>query len=207
MSNVAGVGATLRALRKARGMTLNDVAAVSGIPRSTLSRIETGQNSPTLDNLNELGRALDVDIVELLARPSADDPAHRTGRRSVNRLTEGKVIELGGKSLRYLNTDLLAKKFTPIVATITTETLEAFGPLMHHAGDEFLYVLEGELAFHSDTYAPVILKAGEALYFDASMGHAYVAHGGPCVTLSICETTRPSETIEASPTVSGKKKA
>lgn len=65
---------------------------------------------------------------------------------------------------------------------------------MRHAGEEFLYVIEGELELHTEYYAPLILRAGESTYFDSRMGHAYIAHGKtPCRALSVCTLARPED--------------
>ncbi len=112
--------------------------------------------------------------------------AEQQGRRSLNRLGDGELIEMSNHTLRYLSTDLLSKQVTPILCEYRARTLEEFGDFMHHAGEEFLFVLEGAVELHTEYYAPVILKAGESIYFDSRMGHAYLAHGpGVCRALSI----------------------
>jgi quercetin dioxygenase-like cupin family protein len=59
--------------------------------------------------------------------------------------------------------------------------------MIRHSGEEFAYVLEGEIEFHTEFYAPVRLKPGESVYFDSGMGHAYLAASdGPCRILSVC---------------------
>ena len=87
----------------------------------------------------------------------------------------------------YHAQDLLEKRAAPLIATIRARTLEEFGEYHRHEGEEFLFVLEGELALHTDTYAPVCLKKGESIYFDSEMGHAYIcASEGACQILLIC---------------------
>ena len=67
------------------------------------------------------------------------------------------------------------------------EFTDEFGGLIRHSGEEFIYILEGEVEFHTDFYAPVRLKQGESVYFDSSMGHAFLAASeGPCRLLSVC---------------------
>ena len=70
----------------------------------------------------------------------------------------------------------------------TLEEFKAeFGDLIRHPGEEFAYVLMGEVAFHSELYAPVVLKAGDSIYFDSEMGHAYLkAAEGPCRLVATC---------------------
>src|SRR3546814_3333393 len=69
-------------------------------------------------------------------------------------------------------------------------SIEEFGEFHRHDGEEFVYVLDGELAFYSDSYTPAYLKAGDSIYFDSGMGHAYVAVGDvPCRILSVFSTS------------------
>ena len=62
----------------------------------------------------------------------------------------------------------------PVINTIRARTLDQAGGLSSHHGEEFLYVLEGEVIIHSELYAPAELKRGDSLYFDGTQGHAYV---------------------------------
>lgn len=186
-------GTALRALRKRNQWTLADVARKTGIPPSTLSRIENDQISPTYDLLLRLSSGLSIDLSQLLsAAPADSEPASdQPGRRSVNRHGDGERVPMSSHTLRYLSTDLLNKQMTPILCEYRARSLAQFGPLMHHEGEEFLYVLEGELELHTDCYAPLVLKAGESVYFDSRMGHAYIARGtDPCRALSMCTVPR-----------------
>jgi uncharacterized cupin superfamily protein len=68
---------------------------------------------------------------------------------------------------------------------------------MRHEGEEFLYILEGELELHTECYAPLVLKARESVYFDSRMGHAYIARGTePCRALSMCTVPQDPQSIE-----------
>jgi hypothetical protein len=94
---------------------------------------------------------------------------------------------MSNHTLRYLNTDLLNKQLTPILCEYRARTLTEFGEFMRHAGEEFLYIIDGELELHTECYAPLALKAGESTYFDSRMGHAYLCKSDdPCHALSIC---------------------
>jgi transcriptional regulator with XRE-family HTH domain len=182
-------GTALRELRKSQGWTLADVKNRTGIPTSTLSRIENDQMSPTYDLLLRLSDGLSLDLSQLLS--TAQEPTvkvtDQVGRRSVNREEDGERVQMSNHTLRYLSTDLLNKQITPILCEYHARTLEEFGDFMRHEGEEFLYVLDGELALHTDCYAPLKLKAGESVYFDSRMGHAYLsAAAQPCRALSIC---------------------
>ncbi|WP_129778081.1 helix-turn-helix domain-containing protein [Peristeroidobacter soli] len=185
---IAKPGASLKQLRKTNGWTLADVSKRTGIPPSTLSRIENDRVSPTYDLLARLSQGLSVDVAQLVSSAEAPAPAmaEQQGRRSLNRLGDGELIEMRNHTLRYLSTDLLKKQVTPILCEYRARTLAEFGEFMHHVGEEFLFVLEGAVELHTELYAPVVLKAGESIYFDSRMGHAYLAHGpGVCRALSI----------------------
>jgi mannose-6-phosphate isomerase-like protein (cupin superfamily) len=111
------------------------------------------------------------------------------------RAGEGKVIETEHYSHLFMAAELLNKGFVPMIVEIRGRSLEEFGPLLRHEGDEFAYVLEGTLVVHTDVYAPTILATGDAIYFDSRMGHAYLNGGdGTCRTLAISSR---SESIAA----------
>lgn len=186
-------GAGIKALRRRMDLTLAQVSQTTGIPVSTLSRIENDQACPTYDHLVRLSEGLHVDIADLFSAMKAAAPAAvPMGRRSINRLGAGQVMETQHHLLRYLSAELTDKQFTPILADVTARSLEEHGPLLYHAGEEFLFVVSGVLELHTETYAPVVLQTGESIYFDSSTGHAYIRHGDqPCTVLSICTAPHP----------------
>jgi transcriptional regulator with XRE-family HTH domain len=181
-------GAALKAFRRHRAWTLAVVSEKTGLPVSTLSRIENDQISPTYEQLGKLSRGLGIDLAELL---SATPRPAQSARRSVNRGAEGSVLDTPMQRLLYLSADLTNKRFAPILADVKARTLAEFGELHQHEGEEFIFVLEGALELHTDNYAPLRLAAGESVYFDSGMGHAYLAVGElPCRILSICTSPR-----------------
>jgi transcriptional regulator with XRE-family HTH domain len=199
-------GISLRHLRRVRGWTLADVRERTGIPTSTLSRIENDQMSPTYDLLLRLSDGLSLDMSQLLsASPQIPSTGvDQVGRRSVNRGHDGEQVAMGNHSLRYLSTDLLNKQITPIVCEYRARTLKEFGDFMSHDGEEFLFVLSGQLVLHTESYAPLRLKAGESVYFDSRRGHAYVTGSRqPCRALSVC--TVPNVTGARHPAASAPK--
>lgn len=180
-------GAALKALRLERGWTLNEVSIRTGVPTSTLSKIENGKTEITMDRLLRISVALEVNIADLFAAPATEFRSGERGRRSITHLGDGNLVKSPYGEYCYHAQDLLEKRASPLVAEIRARTIQEFGELHRHIGDEFLYVLEGELALHTDTYAPLNLKAGESIYFDSEMGHAYLAVGDQsCRILSIC---------------------
>ena len=194
--STARPGIALKSLRKQNQWTLAVVSSRTGIPASTLSRIENDQMSPTYDLLVRISNGLSIDLSELLsaAEPGSGARPGQSGRRSINRGDDGEVVQMPDHTLRYLSSDFLNKRITPIVCEYRARSLAEFGAFMRHEGEEFLYVLEGELELHTESYAPLALKPGESTYYDSAMGHAYIARGkGVCRALSVCTVPRLSE--------------
>lgn len=193
-------GPAIKALRHRLALTLADVSRSTGIPVSTLSRIENDLACPTYDHLVRLSRGLKVDISSLFSAIQGAPAAGKGARRSINRLGDGLVIDTRHHVLNYLSTDLTDKQFTPIIAEITAASLADHGPYLRHPGEEFVYVVRGVLELHSDAYSPVILRAGESIYFDSDTGHAYVRHGTePCTVLSICTVPHDHDELGRGP--------
>ena len=168
-----------------------EVSQRTGLPVSTLSKLETGKMSLTYDKLMRLAAGLEVDVSSLLgSEPKPEVQPVTAGRRSISRLGEGRELDTGTYFYRYLAPDLLTKHFVPIYGEVKARSIEEFGELIRHPGEEFIYVLEGVVEVHSEFYSPVRLEAGESIYFDSQMGHAYIAGApGRCAMLSICSAT------------------
>jgi transcriptional regulator with XRE-family HTH domain len=193
-ASIAKPGAALRAFRRRQGWTLAEVSRKTGLPASTLSRIETDQISPTYDQLSRLSVGLDVDMAQLLSGDMEETKPVQTARRSVNRAGDGQILDTPMQSLRYLSIDLTNKQFAPIIGEIKAHSLEEAGEFHRHAGEEFIFVVNGELELHSESYTPLRLRPGDSVYFDSGMAHAYVAVGKErCKILSIC--TAPFENV------------
>ncbi len=150
--------------------------------------MENGKVSLTYEKLARLSRALEVDIGVFFSEASesqASPPA--TGRRSIMRAGDGHEIETETYHHLYQATDLLNKRFVPIIAYPHARSMEEFGDWVRHPGEEYTYIIEGTMDFYSELYAPVRLVKGDSIYFDSSMGHAYIKVGdAPCCGLTIC---------------------
>jgi transcriptional regulator with XRE-family HTH domain len=182
-------GRALRALRIRRDWTLAEMSERTGLPVSTLSKIENDKAQLSYDKLTRLCAGLEIDIAELFAT-DAMAPAQVTGRRSITRAGEGRPIDTDSYLHLYPASDLLNKRFVPIIAEIHARSLSEFGELIRHPGEEYAYVLEGAVELHTELYAPTRLETGDSIYFDSGMGHAYVAVSpGRCRVLSICSAS------------------
>ena len=177
-------GAAIRKLRLTRGWNLATLSEQSGVPISTLSRVELGQNSLHYDKLIRLCGALGVDIDGLVAREAPVAPP-ATGRRAVIRDGEGPPTRVAGNSGRRAAAELLFKSLSPMLLDVTASSLDAHGPLATHLGEAYAMVLAGEVELHSRLYAPLTLGPGDAVYFDAATGYALVAPGLPARVLLV----------------------
>jgi len=196
--NAARPGAALKALRMQRGWTLAEVSKRTDLPVSTLSKIENDRMSLTYDKLARISAGLGVDISQLFTPQAVGlGGGMVNGRRSVNSAGQGQTVETENYHHIYPSADFLNKRFVPIVAELHTRTLEEFGDMIRHPGEEYGYVLEGTVIFHCELYAPLTLKKGDSIYFDSGMAHAYLkGEAAPCRVLSICSGPE-SQLIEA----------
>lgn len=201
MSQPADPGKVLREVRNERKLTLAKVSELTGLPISTLSKIETGKMPLSYEKLLRLSKGLDLDITRLFA--TSDDGAAGTakvaqpatagttnGRRSITRSLEGPSIRTATYNYIYPAADLLHKSLNPMIFDVHARSIDDFEDMMRHPGEEFAIVIEGQCEFHCDLYAPVLMNKGDSVYFDGIMGHAYVAVGnGPCRILSVCSAS------------------
>ena len=162
----------LRALRQARDWTLKQAAQATGVSASTLSKIENSLLSPTYDNLIKLAAGLDLDVAELF---TASDAHMGTGRRSLSRQGEGRQYETPYYDHRLLCTALSHKRMMPFHTRVKARSFDEFQDWSRHGGEEFVYVLEGEVELYTEFYEPARLKAGESFYIDSRMGHRVIS--------------------------------
>ena len=170
-------GLRIKTIRQARELTLEQVAELSGVSISTLSKIEKGQVSASFDTIAKIASAFDYSLAELFAEelplPSVASTAIQ-GRRTYT---------LAGKGLAFTNpyfryevhaAELLVKGMIPVVMGIETRELPPPEAWSQHAGEEFIYVLSGEVMLHTQLYAPLRLAQGDSAYIDSTMRFTFV---------------------------------
>ncbi len=172
------LGVLLRGLRAREGWTLKEMSAKSGIPVSTLSKIEHDRLTLTYDKLQSLARRLGLRMADLFAESEEETVQPVTARRSLGDMASSVRVETPNYDYYYLCTELRRKRMIPVLTKIRARSPEQFGELVHHSGEEFLYVLSGRVEVQTEFYDSVILEPGQALYIDSSMGHAYLAAEG-----------------------------
>ena len=169
------LGALLRSLRVRQGWTLKQMSAKCGIPVSTLSKVEHDRLTLSYDKLYQVSQRLGLRMSELFAEPSDDVVPAVTARRSLGGLDKAVRVETPNYDYYYLCTELRRKRMVPVITKIRAKSVEQFGELVHHAGEEYIYVLKGKIIVTTEFYDPVTLGEGESIYIDSNMGHAYLA--------------------------------
>jgi transcriptional regulator with XRE-family HTH domain len=190
------LGQRLLELRKRHNWTLKDVSERTGVSVATLSKVERNKMSLTYDKMLQVAEGLKFTLAELVA-PAPGPP---TTRRSIARRKDGLIQRTPNYEYTYLSTDLSNKRMIPILTRIKARNIEEFGPLVRHSGEEFVFVLEGEILVHTDHYKPERIRAGEGIYIDSTMGHAYVSTSKKdAVVLGICssEDVNHADTLRA----------
>jgi transcriptional regulator with XRE-family HTH domain len=188
MTRSETLGLRLGDIRRNLGLSLREVSLRSGIPVSTLSKVQNHQTTLNYEGLVKLSLGLGVDIGEFFRSDSA---SLRVTRRAVNRRGTGDRGTTERYDYEILATELAAKRLVPGILTVTATSLEQVGGLSRHDGEEFVFVLEGSVELHTEFYAPVKLGEGDSAYIDSTMGHAYVRHAGdagdrPARVLAVC---------------------
>ena len=179
------LGQRLLELRRRHNWTLKDVSDRTGVSVATLSKVERNKMSLTYDKMLQVAEGLKLTLAEFVA-PA---PVAPTSRRSIARRKDGLVQRTPNYEYTYLSTDLSNKRMIPILTRIKARNIEDFGPLVRHSGEEFIFVLEGEIFVHTDHYKPERIRTGEGIYIDSTMGHAYLsASEKDALVLGICSS-------------------
>jgi transcriptional regulator with XRE-family HTH domain len=184
------LGTLLKALRARNGWTLKEMSVKSGIPVSTLSKVEHDRLTLTYDKLLQLSQRLNLRMSELFAENDSAPETQVTARRSIGDLDRAVRVNTANYDYYYLCTELRRKRMIPVITKVRAKTAEEFGDLVHHSGEEYIYVVSGSIVVHTEFYDPVTLNAGESIYIDSNMGHGYVTGEGcdEAVILGVCSS-------------------
>lgn len=166
------LGQRLKEIRKSFGLTLEEASKKTGLARSTLSKIENEQISPTFQAMQKLTIGLQIDLPQLFAPPKQ---VSATGRRDITRNEEGKAHPTATYEHELLATQLTNKKMMPFKSRVRARDFADYADWIRHDGDEFLLVLSGKITFFSEFYEPVTLNEGDSVYYDANMGHMLIS--------------------------------
>ena len=162
------VGANVRRLRQAQGLNSGELARSAGISAAMLSRLESGDVSPSLETLSALAEALGIAPATLLK----EDAATQSDAQLVRKGEGLEVVRRGtrrGHTYHLLASDRGPKRvFEPFLVTLTSKS-EIF-PEFDHPGIEFIHILEGSLRYRHGPES-YLLKPGDSLTFRGDVPH------------------------------------
>jgi transcriptional regulator with XRE-family HTH domain len=179
-------GERLRTFRKQRGWSLEGAAKMVGVPASTLSRIENRKMSPTLDLIQKIVRSMGLHPYDVLGR---DAKIGREGAISVTRRGKAEYTELPNILYAPLHPDFSHTAMRPILITLFARSVEEYGGVTAHAGEEFLYIVQGSVEIVFDGRPAEVLQEGDSMLFDSHIAHAYVSVGRSQAKLLIVAST------------------
>lgn len=162
------VGTAIREIRQRHALTLAQVSEQANISRGMLSKIENGQTSAGMDTLSRIARALGVSMSMLFSK-------YDSASTSAQHVKQGQGMETVRRGTKSGHTyHLLAydqgptKLYEPFLITMDDDSQRY--PTFHHPGNEFIYMLEGEIEYRvgQQTY---VLEPGDALSFQGTVPH------------------------------------
>jgi len=160
----------LRQARQKKNITLEDLAKATGISKSTLSRLESGQRKPSLELLLPIVAALAISLDDIVSSPKIDDP--RVPQNATR--TQGRML-----------TRLSQPHSEPQAFKIIIPATEREPVLRTHDGYEWIYVLDGRLRMVLGEH-DIVMGPGEAAEFDTKNPHWFGSAGtGPVEILSM----------------------
>jgi len=160
------MAANVRRLRTAHGFNLERLAAVSGVGRSTLARLEAGLANPTIETIFAIADALGVSIGALLAEPAATGVYVQRAADAV-RVTGAVEASIVDRLLLAGTAEILSVRFP--AGRRREAKAHAPGVVEH------LLITEGAVEA-GPIGGTVVLETGDLLRFPADVPHVYAAH-------------------------------
>jgi transcriptional regulator with XRE-family HTH domain len=166
---LAAVGSTIRALRRERGLSLRDLSRMSGLSTGFLSMVERGHSSLALTSLNNVAKALNVDLVELFPPGRKVRKAHPLPH--VSRAEEDGQVSIASSQRVY---KVLSPRAPDLVLEPLLVTVQPGSDMQEpyaHDGEEFAYVLDGEIMFIVEG-VEYRLGPGDSIHLLSTVPHA-----------------------------------
>lgn len=188
------IGERLRELRLARGMTLDRLAAATGLTKGYLSKIQNSRKLPPIATLSRIAQALGTGIGSFFGSGARDARASV----SVVRTSERLPVVRGGTAFGYdyvgLAHQRIAKRMDPFIFTFPSRIDRHV--FFEHEGEEFLFVLSGKVAFQVGDERWTLAE-GDSIYFDAGVPHRGWSIGREAKALVVMDSTGPERARNA----------
>jgi transcriptional regulator with XRE-family HTH domain len=158
------VGGTIRMLRQRKGLSLRALAELSGLSTNAISRIERGENSPTVATLRQLANGLDVLVIDFFKDETEGNTVFVRREQRSRSQSMGGLIESLGSGLPEQNLE-------PFMITVDPKTGSTEDPYTH-PGEEFVHCLEGTIEYRVGNQL-FQLRSGDSLLFKADQPHCF----------------------------------
>ena len=168
------IGQRIRAFRKAHGLNLEELARESGISKGLLSKIENAKVSSPISTYSNIAAALGVNFSDFVQGRQEEGCIiiHKEERKLVSRRRTPYGYQFESLGERWPS-----KKFNPFLLTYLPQPKDAPWPHFKFEGEEFIFLLEGELemVYDQEHYH---LTSGDCIFLDARVPHGGRAAGG-----------------------------
>jgi len=169
------VGEKIKAWRDLKGFSLKDVADRTGFSTALISQMENHLVSPSLGTLIKLAKALDVKLGDFFGETHEEPFAivRKDERKTVSRFASKEGVKYG-YAYESLGFEKKNRHMEPFIVVLEPATIKT-SKTSTHEGEEFIYVLEGQmeviLGDHRDVLSP-----GDSIYYDSSIPHRVQCH-------------------------------
>lgn len=190
------VGSAIGRRRRARGLTLGDLTAACGLSPSFLSLVERGKSTLSLTSLFSVARALDVGVSDLLPEAPVSAPAPTPGKWEITRAGSlpSRTLTSGSRVYSFLGAHFSGRVLEPLLVTVQASP-QGEGPVAHE-GEEFAWVLDGELCYIIED-TEYVLRPGDSIHLTSSVRHTVKsAKARPAKVLWIMSQPLLDERIE-----------
>lgn len=169
------VGNRIKDLRKAKNLSVEELASEAGISVQLLEQIEGGRITPSVATLINLAKALGVSLKELMGDVHTEKlvVVRSNERRDVERRPRSGPSRSG-----YYYQSLASKEGIDAFLVTFEEKSEDERVFFQHEGREFLFVIEGTLELCLDDEC-VVLEEGDSASYDSKYPHSLRGIGGP----------------------------
>jgi len=169
------VGEKIKALREKKGLSLKELADLTGFSTALLSQMENHLVSPSLGTIIKMARALSVRVGDFLGETEGEPYTivRKEERKKVSRFASKDGVKYG-YSYESLGFEKKDRHMEPFIVTLEPATVKNAKTSVHE-GEEFIFVLDGEmeviLGNHTD-----ILYPGDSIYYDSTIPHRVQCH-------------------------------
>jgi transcriptional regulator with XRE-family HTH domain len=170
------VGEHIKKIREDKGLSLSAMADLTGFSTAILSQIENHLVSPSLGTLTKLAGALGVRVGDFLGETLGEpfSIVRAKERKQVSRFASTDGVKYG-YSYESLGFEKKDRRMEPFIVTLEPATLK-IAKLSVHEGEEFIFVLEGEMEVALGNYTDV-LYPGDCIYYNSTIPHLVQNHG------------------------------